>query len=335
MLRKLILKDNIRLLTKVALLYYKSHLSQAEIANRLGVSRQMVGRLLQRAADQGVVRIDIHSPLSYASELELQLEEIFGLSEVIVVTSPLESDDAVNSAIGEAAADFLQRRVKDGDILGIVSGSTALYQCATHLRAAHVANVTIVSLTGSSPRSPVPPHGETILHSFGKAFGAKTVSLHAPAFVDRPDIKQSLLSDSNIASVLELGHQANIAIIGIGAISEEFSPYKHGYIDYELLQVIKKEGGVGEICGHAYDIHGSLCSPEISQRSIAIELENLRSKELTVALAGGLRKLDAIWGGLQGRYFNALITDEDTARALLARKHQAEIRYSSRDTQTH
>lgn len=316
------MRDDIRLLTKTATLYYKGKLSQVEIAQRLGLSRQTVGRLLQRASDLSIVRIEIQSPLSYASELELQLEEAFGLPEVVVVSSPLDTDEAIKVAIGTAAAEFIQRRVKDGDILGIVSGSTTLYQCAIRLRPTHFRDLTVVSLTGSAPRSPSPPNAETIVHSIGKALEAKIVSLPAPAFVDRADIKESLLSDSNIAAVLELGYHANIALLGVGAISEEFSPYKHGYVDYDLLQVIKHEGGVGEICGHAYNINGELCSPEISQRTVAIELESLRSKELSVAVTGGLRKLDAIWGGLQGKYFNVLITDEDTARALLARKRQ-------------
>jgi deoxyribonucleoside regulator len=144
--------------------------------------------------------------------------------------------------------------------------------------------------------------------------------LPAPSFVDRPDIKTSLLSDSNIAAVLKLAHQANIAVFGIGTITEESSPYKSGYVDYGLLQTMQAEGGVGEICGHAYDIHGNLCSPEISERTMAVDLHNLHTKEFAIAAAGGLHKLDAIWGALQGKYCNVLITDEPTASALIARK---------------
>jgi deoxyribonucleoside regulator len=50
-----------------------------------------------------------------------------------------------------------------------------------------------------------------------------------------------------------------------------------------------------------------------------VELSSLRSKEVSVAVAGGLRKVDAIFGALRGRYCNVLITDEGTAKALLER----------------
>jgi deoxyribonucleoside regulator len=311
--------ENARLLTKVATLYYKSQLSQLEIARRLGLSRQTVGRLLQKALNSGIVRIDIQSDLSYASELELRLEETFGLKEALAVSTPNTAPEAIQADLGRAAAGFLERRVRDGDILGVVSGSTTVYQCARQLKPARLPNLTVVSLTGSAPRSPSPTNFENLSYLVGKALGGKIVLLPAPAFVERADIKTSLFSDSNIASIIELGHRANFALFGIGPISEDASPYRQGFVEHALLKIMQKEGCVGEICGHPFDIHGESCSPELSARSIAIELDNLRQKDLAVAVAGGHNKLDAIWGALQGQYLNVLITDEETATALLER----------------
>ncbi len=312
---------DIRLLTKVAVLHFENRLSHQEIAHRLGLSRQTVGRLLRRSSDLGIVRIEIHSPLSYASELEYELEEAFQLLEVIVVSPATESPDAVKRTIGQAGAEFLQRRVRNGDVVGVASGSTTVYQCAAHLKPAPMLDVTVVGLTGNGPRSPSSARAESNAYWVGKAFGGKTVLLPAPAFVDRPDIKQSLLSDSNIAEILELGQRANIAVVGIGVISEYPTESQPRFVDRYLLEILKQANCVGEICGHAFDIHGNVCSAELSARAIGIELPNLRKKELSVALAGGVKKLDAIWGALQGHYFNVLITDEETARALLSQKN--------------
>ncbi len=54
--------ENVRLLTKIATLYYKNALTQEQVAKRLGLSRQSVGRLLKRGQDMGIVEIKIHSP---------------------------------------------------------------------------------------------------------------------------------------------------------------------------------------------------------------------------------------------------------------------------------
>ena len=313
--------DNVHLLTKIATLYYKSQLSQHDIAHRLGLSRQTVGRLLDQALKLGIVKIEISSNLFFVSDLEVQLEANFNLSEVVVVSPPADTDDAVKTVIGAATADFLQRRVKNHDIVAVASGSTTLYQCAIHLKRANLPNVTVVSLTGSTPSSPSPAY--TIVHIMSKAWNAKPVMLPAPNFVDEHEIKKTLISDSNIDAVLKLGHRANIAVFGIGVVSEASSPYRLGYVSFDLLHIAQQEGAVGEICGHPFNVDGVLCSPTISERTVAIELDDLRSKELSVAAAGGEWKLDAIWGALQGKYCNVLITDTSTGRALLERKHGA------------
>jgi DNA-binding transcriptional regulator LsrR (DeoR family) len=87
-----------------------------------------------------------------------------------------------------------------------------------------------------------------------------------------------------------------------------------------MLARLRAAGAVGDICGRFYDAQGRPCVPEINERTLAVELESLRSKALSVAVAGTAPKVDAILGALRGRYCNVLITDEEAARALIARK---------------
>jgi DNA-binding transcriptional regulator LsrR (DeoR family) len=66
------------LTVKVATLYYLKNLSQEEIAAKLGLSRQSVGRHLKYAREKGVVEFRINSPQSSYSELESELDEYSG-----------------------------------------------------------------------------------------------------------------------------------------------------------------------------------------------------------------------------------------------------------------
>lgn len=311
--------DNVRLLTKVATLYYRNRETQEAIAARLGLSRQTVGRYLKRAEEQGIVEIHIQSPLLFATELENRLEEAFGLAEAIVVVPPADTDEAVKEALGEAAAAFLQRRVHNGDIIG-VSWSSTLLECARHLERGLPRRVTVVQMNGSMDRSSYSTRAEYIIDRIARAFGGEAVTLVVPMLVERIDIKTSLLSDSRIVAALDMAGRANVALFGVGDVSERSSLYNAGYVDDTMLARLRAAGAVGDICGRFYDVQGRPCISEINERTLAVELETLRSKALSVAVAGTARKVDAILGALRGRYCNVLITDEEAARALITRK---------------
>jgi acetolactate synthase small subunit len=53
--------------------------------------------------------------------------------------------------------------------------------------------------------------------------------------------------------------------------------------------------------------------------SFAIDLDNLKQKKLSIAIAGSPNKIEVILGMLRGRYCHVLITDEETAKCLLTR----------------
>ena len=105
--------DDLRLALRAATLYYLDGLTQAEVAQRLGVSRPTAGRLVARAKANGLVRIEVVVPPDRLDDLhadeEHELEHIFGLTEAVVVGADIDSKGAPdNSAswapVGRAAA---------------------------------------------------------------------------------------------------------------------------------------------------------------------------------------------------------------------------------------
>jgi deoxyribonucleoside regulator len=310
--------DDSRLLTKVATLYYKAMLNQQEIAQRLGVSRQTIGRYLKRAQDLGIVRIRIDSNLEYSTELEYQLEKAFHLSEVIVVTPPVETEESVKESLGEAGAAFLQRRVLPNDIIGVAWSSTVL-QCALHLQRVDSRKVIVVQLNGSENRNFYSTSSERIVEQIARAFDGSTDNMTAPMLVDHAGIKESLLSDSRIAASLELASRSQVALFGVGMVSVKSALYKAGYLDDATLDKLKTAGAVGEILGRFYNAEGEICLNELNERTIAVDLENLKTKRISAAVAAGHDKVEAILGMIRGGYCNVLITCKDTAQMLLSR----------------
>ncbi|MHB8135098.1 MAG: sugar-binding transcriptional regulator [Anaerolineaceae bacterium] len=307
---------DLKFLTKIAILYYREGLTHEEISQRLGMSRQTVGRNVERARKEGLVEIRIKSPLLFTAELERTLEKEFNLKEALVVSTAFEGENGVKEALGMAGADFLERRVMSGDTLGISWGSTVL-EVGRRLRPVKRKNVTIVQLNGSMDVGRYSTRAEHTVDLVAEAFGGQMVTFSAPMLVDRHEILKSLLSDSRIASVMSTARKANIAIYGVGDVSESSSPYKVGYFDKNILDRAQQDGAVGEICGRFFDSNGRPCSSQLDDRILAVELNDLKQKTLSVAIAGSPNKVEAIYGMLKGQFCNVLITDENTARAII------------------
>lgn len=75
-------------------------------------------------------------------------------------------------------------------------------------------------------------------------------------------------------------------------------------------------GAVGEVAGWAYDKHGVLLKKGTNTRIAGVPLEQ-PVQRLTIGVAGGLHKKEALLAALKGRLINGLITDETVAKSIL------------------
>src|SRR5512136_2953962 len=77
--------DAARLIHEVLTMYYVQDLTQAEIAQHLGLSTPKVNRLLKQARQQRLVDITIRTPFQHLFELEARLKAVFGLMDAVVI----------------------------------------------------------------------------------------------------------------------------------------------------------------------------------------------------------------------------------------------------------
>jgi len=75
-------------MVRIAQMYYRMNLSQEQIGERLGLSRFRVGRLLDRALREEIVRIEVVHPDARLVDLEEQLVQRFGLNAAVVADVP-------------------------------------------------------------------------------------------------------------------------------------------------------------------------------------------------------------------------------------------------------
>lgn len=310
--------SKIKKVVDAAKMYYILDYNQNEIAKTLGVSRPTVSRLLQLAKTEGIVKIEITDPTEDSNELSTQLEQKFGLKKVLVTAIPQYEDHIIKDYLGEMAARFLHEIVKDDDIIGVTWGTT-MYHAAIELQQKLVKNVKVVQLKGSVSHSEKNTYASEILYLFGKAYNTAPHNLPLPALVDHVLVKQAMETDRHIQKILELGRQSNIAIFTCGPVKDESLLFQLGYFTDDDVKRIQ-ENAVGDICSRFFDANGEICNKNLNDRTLGIELEDLKSKEYSILCAGGTDKIDSIFGALKGKYANVLITDQFTAQFLLEKE---------------
>ena len=95
---------------------YLEDASHVSIAAELGLSRFKVARMIDKARDLGIVRIEIQEPAEIDTRLSISLTRTCKLRRAVVVRAPSREPDAVQEALGRAAAQLLEEIVVEGDV---------------------------------------------------------------------------------------------------------------------------------------------------------------------------------------------------------------------------
>jgi DNA-binding transcriptional regulator LsrR (DeoR family) len=308
------------LLAEVARLYYQEELSQDQIAQRTGVSRSSISRMLKEARDRGIVEIRVHHPFQTSPQVESALKRRLGLAECLVLScGPAESADEGNVAlrVGALAARFLAESVPNGSILGVGWGSMV----DSVVRSGYFANkrdMTVVQIQGGVGGATQDIDGARIVNSLARSLGAKAAYLNAPMVVADAAVRTGLLRDQHIRQTLDLGRRADALLVGVGAVSRQSGLYRAGYLNDADLLYIEGEGAVGDICGHYFRADGSPCALEVDDRTVALQADAMLKAPLRVGVSSGTAKALPNTGAARSGLINVLVTDQQAAEAMLA-----------------
>jgi DNA-binding transcriptional regulator LsrR (DeoR family) len=315
--------DQERLLVKAARLYYEGELTQAEISQRLRLSRQKVQRLLQTARRTGIVQISIRPVMGIFDQEERQLEQVYNLREAIVVeTSDYDDHDTVTREVGAAAAEYLLRVLQPNDTITISWGSSLLGMINTLYAITsknEVEGIQIVQGLGGLGDPTTEVHAGDLTRRLASILNGQAVLLPAPGITGTLAASKALLNDPHVEQALETARSANLAFMGIGAPRKDSILIRRGSIvAWEELEALKARGAVGDINLRYFDIDGKLIESALNERVIGLTLEEIRQIETVIGVAGGEAKYHAILGAVRGQLVDVLVTDDATARRLLA-----------------
>ncbi|KGJ79767.1 transcriptional regulator [Cryobacterium roopkundense] len=302
---------------RAAELYYEENQTQDEIGVILRITRWKVGRLLAQAKANGFIRIEIVHPRARRLPIERRLREATSLTDVIVVSSAgVSSDEELQSRTAQAAADYLTGLRPIPRTLGISWGRT-LHDVSVNLKPGWAPGVNVVQINGGvSLNQRTGTAAATAVTIAQKANGSATL-LPSPAIFERRETKRAIEADRTVAAVLDLGANASAYLYSAGQADENSALVDSGYLTVDQITELVRKGAVGDIVGRYIDKNGRIVDRDLDERTVGIQLEQLRRARTAIAVISGRAKHEIARAVVGSGLCTVLVTDEDTAHALL------------------
>lgn len=300
---------------RAAWLYYNQGLTQKEVADKLGVSRTTVIRILDEAVKRGEVQLWINEGIGDCVELALKLEKAFGLDEAIVVPSA-EGPEATAKAVGLALGQFLSDAITDHCTIGVGWGRTLTASLAS-FRPSRKEGVRIVSLLGGVLEA---HQTNPIEYSWRLAsqLGAECYLFLAPLLVDSVETKRHLIDRCGLDRLYRLAEDLDIAVISAGDIAASATSLSRALISSEELNELVAAGCVCDTMCNFLDAEGRTVAHPLNDRVMSIDLESVSKARHIVLASGGAHRAVPIRATIKRVGCNTLITDEAAAKALIA-----------------
>ena len=311
--------DEIRLMAKVARMYYDQGIRQQQITERLNIHQSKVSRMLKRAREANIVRISVATPAGFFPDLEDALERRFDLKEAIVIESDGEEERVVRD-LGAAAAFYVETTIKPEMVIGISSWSRSLFSMVDTLHPSSAgAGGKVVQILGGVGNASTQYQAMLLAQRLAALIGALPVLLQAPGVVGSPEAKAVLVKDAAVEEASKLFSKLDLALVGIGSLEPSALLASSGNIfSVEERRQLRRSGAVGDICFQFIDKQGQRVASPLMKRVIGIDLATLKSTPRVVGIAGGESKVPAVLASLAGKWINVLITDRRTAEQLIS-----------------
>ncbi len=295
------------LMIKAVWCYYIEDMTQQAIADQLGISRMRVIKLLEKGRAAKLIQFKIRADAYKQTEITNRLQSRYSLKEIVLVPS-ISSN--INETVARATAMYLSDHITDGSFINVGFGDT-MSRTLRHLDLPEDSKISFVSLTGGVK------HYTVSSHDGGGISNTTSYIVPAPFIASSAEMAAAIREEPSVKDVLKLSSLASYTIVGIGGVTEKATVVKEGNMTANDLLRLRAESAVGDILGYFVDKDGHVLNGSIHDRLISTPPEVLATFPNVIAAAGGVEKAEAIDAVLKTGCINILITDEETAKALL------------------
>lgn len=306
-----------RLRIRAAWMYFVEQMTQNEIADVLGVGRVTVVRMLADARARGEVKITIESDLVEIVRLERDLERAFGLEQAIVAPLSVPDADPI-PAIAARTGGYVSEVMKAGMRVGVGWGNT-LFSTLQFLSGRALADFKVISLLGGVGVARRFNPAE-FAWRFAQVFQGDGYLIPTPAVVDSIETKIALVERCGLQEIFQLADSLDAVLVSVGGIASATTFYRGGFLKEADREELVARGAVGDLLFHFFDRNGDLVDHPVNELVMSVEVDRLRRAPVRILTSGGEEKIGALMGAMNLIRPTVLITDEESARRMLAER---------------
>jgi len=289
-------------------------MTQADAADRFGITRLRVNKALSEARKRGILRVSVDSIYAASAELEWKLQQAFRLKRAIVVPTPQEAGSVTN-LVAAGLGGHLREVLQDPDLtkFGMSWGNT-LNLATRHMEPLDRPDLEILSIMGGVSRGS-DLNGFEITTRLADLCKSEHSFFIAPLYAGSAEGQSTFMQHSVIKDMLAKMRSCGAIGIATGDLNSSLLVRDAIPSDVTPAELIAL-GGVGDIMGHILDENGELIDHPINERVIGLTLDEVARIDNVILAAGGLHKVSIINAALKRGIVDTLVTDEVTAAAL-------------------
>ncbi len=310
------------LLTEIAVAYYQDGATQEEISKKYNLSRAKVGRMLKQARDEGIVEITVKYHPVFSTKVEQRLMERFGIKRALIALDQ-PNEELQRKQVASLVSNYLSSSLRNGMVVSVGQGRN-VSAVAHHVGVITPRDVKFVcSIGGIHPRGGA-FNADHICRQLAKKYGGTSETLYAPAYAVNREQKMAFMQNETIKQTLDLARKADVALVGIGDMSENSYMVDLGWFTAEEVVLSRSQQGVvGDFAGYDFfDIKGKVAKTVMSDRIIGLSIDEFRPISEVIAIASENTKPLALLGALRTGAIDIIATSVSNALTILSLDEQ-------------
>lgn len=295
--------------------YFVDMKTKIEIANELGVSRFKVARLINEAIEKEYIKFTFPRQRSFDKSLSKNLCEKYSLQQAIILPSSenWNSQDELNTKLGEITASYLSSTLKEGMIVGIAWGRV-LSSTVNQLK--FLPKIDVVQLSGVHPGIVFSQGPVDLIYKIATISQGVAHPMYVPMWVSDENLALKLSDDLSVKNTRNYFSNLDVVITGIGSWKTGASGLCDIFPQDWRKDLIKQDISA-DICTTLINSKGEILSSPLEKLGFGISSEQLKKTKLVIGIAGGDSKYNGIKASIKSGLIDVLITDFNTSIKLL------------------